>query len=351
LITINHDNQFNIYVHLNIPTDNFLHNFRIPSLKDCLPDFTKWFETFFKIYSRQFHEINKEKTFNYLKYHIAQTFAINCKLNLPMTFEIENPTSIQDRIHQTYKAALHHIHLCSSTEDDPCTLIPLGTTHNLKNLNSYFFKKSFELFPPVKREWIYPPFNHSIFDKNQTHYASFSKSTPLNFLRSLANEQETKFCELNSVTTNTKRTNFFFYTIFKIYQQAAATNDGILDLEQNQAIDKIAQTPVDTHFLARVITHYQIQQNLKITIPKILELYKTRIFPQAEKILTEKFRINFENPIQLQDSLFFDNSTQHLEKQVDSDSDLYADLETTNEILNQKNENLQKTGTSQFFQQ
>jgi hypothetical protein len=71
LLTINNDKQFNVYVHFNLPVFQFLNNFQIPSLKECKPQFDEWYENFFKIYSRQFLQINKEKTYNYLKYQIA----------------------------------------------------------------------------------------------------------------------------------------------------------------------------------------------------------------------------------------------------------------------------------------
>ena len=98
LLTINNNKQFNIYIYFNIPVLQFLTNFQIPSLKECKPQFDEWYENFFKIYSRQFLRINKEKTYNYLKYQIAQQFAKFCKELLPPHYNIIEINSLQDHL-------------------------------------------------------------------------------------------------------------------------------------------------------------------------------------------------------------------------------------------------------------
>jgi len=65
---------------------------------------------------------------------------------------------------------------------------------------------------------------------------------------------------------------------------------------------------IDTHYLARVIIYYSIQQTPTITIPEILTQYKTVFYPEAEEYLNNKFKIKFNNLIQLEESLFFNNN-------------------------------------------
>ena len=58
LFEIYNNNCFTITVNLNIPKNNFLGTFNIPSLKPYVHKFNEWFETFFKSYQKQFTNIN-----------------------------------------------------------------------------------------------------------------------------------------------------------------------------------------------------------------------------------------------------------------------------------------------------
>jgi len=60
--SIQNDNRFNINTTLNILSEKFLKDFRIPSLKPHLTAYETWFKTFFEKYSVQFKKIDQQKT-------------------------------------------------------------------------------------------------------------------------------------------------------------------------------------------------------------------------------------------------------------------------------------------------
>jgi hypothetical protein len=324
-LTINNDKQFNIYVHLNIPTLQFLNTFQVPSLKKCKPQFDEWYERFFSTYSRQFTEINKEKTYNYLKYQIAQQFATACKQFLPDRYNISEIFSLQDRINKTKKLALFHIHKCDHSTEKPCTLLGSEVEHNFKNLNNYYFKTSFTHFPTSK--WIDIPINLSLFNKDQPKQASFQQPTPLQLFNTLATEHDEKLSRTNHTEPNTKRKNFLFYQIFKCFLKIAAENDEINNLTLAEAKDKLTPKPINTHHLARVIAYYSIKQTPTISIPEILDQYKTTFFPEAEQFLNNKFSIKFDNLVHLEELALFNSELQNAEQEMEID-DLYTNLKT-----------------------
>ena len=139
-------------------------------------------------------------------------------------------------------------------------------------------------------------------------------------LHKLADEAENYFSNTNNTVEDPKRCGFYFYSYFHAFLRAAAENDEISNINEHQAIDKITAKPVNTHFLARVITYFHILKQPTISIPEILETYKTTIYPQAQKILQEKFKIKFQFLKQFKDDLFFNpkpikgknNSTEKL---------------------------------------
>ena len=104
---------------------------------------------------------------------------------------------------------------------------------------------------------------------------------------------------------NSKCHGFYFYFYFHAFLRAVAKNDEISNLNEHQAINKITTKLVNTHFLARVITYFHILKQPMISMPEILETYKTTIYPQAQKILQEKFKIKFQFFKQFKDDLFF----------------------------------------------
>ena len=101
---------------------------------------------------------------------------------------------------------------------------------------------------------------------------------------------------LNSVETNPKHRTYYFYCFFKAFLQVAAENDSISDLSEYEAIKKVTEKPINTHFLARILTYYNISHQNLISIPEILAKYKSTFYPQAQQIIHEKFKISFKKP-------------------------------------------------------
>ena len=76
-------------------------------------------------------------------------------------------------------------------------------------------------------------------------------------------------------------------------------------LNKEEAIKTLTEQLIDTHFLARVITYYDTILNNTPTYKTITEFYKTTAIPKAERILKEKFNINFKQ-VEILDSLFLE---------------------------------------------
>src|ERR1043165_1897082 len=117
----------------------------------------------------------------------------------------------------------------------------------------------------------------------------------------LAAKTEIEFLELNNLDktedTDLTRESYYFYTYFNAYLKAAAINDQINNLHLHQTINKIASKPIDTHYLARVITYFYILKSLdKLSISYIRKAYKERFYPEAEKTLLSKFKVEFKAP-------------------------------------------------------
>jgi hypothetical protein len=152
---------------------------------------------------------------------------------------------------------------------------------------------------------ITPNLDFTIFEKNKSHIASFQIPTPIPLLQKLANDAETQYTTLNNTETNPKCKTYYFYCYFKAFLIAAAKNDEIYDLSQSEAIKKITQTPVEIHFLARIITFFNINNQTLISLPEIQDKYKSTFYPQAQQIIYEKFKIIFKKPNKLDTSLLF----------------------------------------------
>jgi hypothetical protein len=141
----------------------------------------------------------------------------------------------------------------------------------------------------------------SIFRHDNDFPATFQKPTPITYLRQLADKAEEKFLEENKLDkaedSDYSRKSYYFYTYFNAYLKAAAINDQIDNLHFQQAIDKIASKPVDTHYLARVITYFFILKSLdKLSISYIRKAYKECFYPKAKKTLLSKFKVQFKAP-------------------------------------------------------
>ncbi|CAG8854120.1 12404_t:CDS:1, partial [Gigaspora margarita] len=92
------------------------------------------------------------------------------------------------------------------------------------------------------------------------------------------------------------------------YLTAAAKNDEIIQLSEQQAIQKLISTPINTYYLACAITYYYIIKQEKFIYSQILQYYKSTALPKAEKIIKNKFQINFTTSQILDTTLFFNSN-------------------------------------------
>ena len=127
---------------------------------------------------------------------------------------------------------------------------------------------------------------------------------PTQVFDELATVAEDYTCIKNFVKTNPKRRGFYFYQYLAIYQNTAAENHNIHKMDKQQAIDSLTSTLIDTDFLARVITYYDCTRGKEPTFSEITKFYKETAIPEAEKILYDKFKIKYEIPISIEESLF-----------------------------------------------
>ena len=94
-----------------------------------------------------------------------------------------------------------------------------------------------------------------------------------------------------------------------MYHQIALKNHNIPNNSKQEAIKRATPSIIDTHFLARIITYFDCIQNQSHTFSQIIKYYKETAYSEANKILKEKFNINFQ-PITNLESLFLDHSFQ-----------------------------------------
>ncbi|CAG8841105.1 15480_t:CDS:1, partial [Gigaspora margarita] len=117
-----------------------------------------------------------------------------------------------------------------------------------------------------------------------------------------------EFMKLNNTETKSKCKAYYFYKYFKVYLTAATKNDEIIQLSEQQTIQKLTSTPINTYHLAHAITYYYIMKQKKFTYYQILQYYKSNTLPKAEKIIKNKFQINFTIPQILDTTLFFNSN-------------------------------------------
>src|SRR6185436_16474917 len=129
-----------------------------------------------------------------------------------------------------------------------------------------------------KPKWIHSMLDFSIFDKDQSNTATFNKSTSITFLRQLATKTEKEFIKVNKTETNQAQESYYFYSFFKTYLSAAATNNQINNYHPHQIINKITSKP-------RVLTYFHILKNNQLPILLIRESYNKRFYPEAQQIL------------------------------------------------------------------
>jgi hypothetical protein len=169
----------------------------------------------------------------------------------------------------------------------------------------------------------------TIFEKDNKYAATFQNPTPTDVLHKLATEAELQTTKLNNVETNSKRQGYFFYCFYKAYLQAAAANDNISNLKLDEAIQLITTDPVNTHFLARVLTYYHIKENEKITLSNIRQIYNNIFYPQADKILATKFNINFTSPTSINILTLFNETTPIPSSKTNQNTKSYAESLST----------------------
>jgi hypothetical protein len=307
-VTIKSDNKFNIQLLFNIPKTNFLQKFNIPSLKNSLDHFDKWFESFFFLYNRQFDQpLDKQKVYNSLKYQIRQHFIIQLKLFLPSEFQFQEPTNLTTRRIECIRHANFHILTCSTMD---CKFRNEQQQHNFTEILDDIFKRSYQLYPKKENEtWKSPNIDATIFHIDEKYEASFKNPVPTKVLDELANQAEELTCKLNSTVTNTKRRNFYFYKYLSLYHTTAAENHNILNFDKQKAMEAITTTLIDTYYLARVITYYDFILNKTPSYPQVIKFFKEQAYPEAETYLNNKFKIVFTEPTLIEDSLFFQESS------------------------------------------
>ncbi|CAG8461327.1 32426_t:CDS:2 [Gigaspora margarita] len=104
------------------------------------------------------------------------------------------------------------------------------------------------------------------FNLNQPNTATFTKPIPIPQLKELATKTAKK-----------------------------STNDGIQDLNLENALQYLITLNINSHILARVIIYYDIQNQPRISIKSIKEKYNTACFLQAEEFIISYYKITIPN--------------------------------------------------------
>ena len=124
----------------------------------------------------------------------------------------------------------------------------------------------------------------------------------------MAAEADQKFAKNNNLEINPKWTTYYFYSYFKAYINAAATNDNISTLKLEEALEKTISPSTNPHTLARIILYYDIQNRpTKFSISQIQQDYELKHYIEAEKFIIKHYKINI--PSSLDDSLFFSSNS------------------------------------------
>ncbi|CAG8810226.1 25738_t:CDS:1, partial [Dentiscutata erythropus] len=163
---------------------------------------------------------------------------------------------------------------------------------------------SFNTFPKEDIDLQDLNIDTSIFFINHKYQATFKLPIPTSTLHELANQAEKTFCHNNSIPTSTSRHNTFFYKYFIAYQNIAAQNHNINKLSKDQAIDLVTQNLIETDFLARIITYFDIIKDQQPSSSQTSNYYINKAYKQAENIIVTKFNLNFIVPSNIDDSLF-----------------------------------------------
>ena len=153
-------------------------------------------------------------------------------------------------------------------------------------------------------------------------------STPITLFHKLANSAKLEFTKQNNTETSIKRCTYYFYTYLKAFLGAAAINERISTLNYHQAIQKITSKPTNTHHLARILTYFHLLHQPKLSITQIFAEYRDKFYPQAEKIIFEKFNIQF-NTTTINNNILFNTLSSSSNKNT-STKQTYADKLNSN---------------------
>lgn len=305
---IKSDSRFNIHLSFNIPKTLFLHNYRTPPLTNSLDTYKEWFNKFFPIYARQFDTApNEKETYLLLKNKIRRQFVSELRSLLPPNFEFQEPSKPLQRQHEATKATNFHMLTCNNKD---CEYLNEKLLHNRDQLYKDILEKSYSFYPKKETEILQEPhLDSSIFFIDAKHEATLKTTIPTKLLEDLAKQAEEAACKLNNITSSPNRRRVYFYKYLALYHQTALENHNIPINSKQEAINRATPSIVDTHFLARIITYFDCIQNKSHTFSQIIKYYNDTAYPEAEKILKEKFNINFQ-PITNLESLFLDHSFQ-----------------------------------------
>ena len=86
-------------------------------------------------------------------------------------------------------------------------------------------------------------------------------------------------------------------------------NFEIIDLLRDQAIKFICTKTLNILILAWILIYFDIIQDITPIYPQIVKHFSERAFPYTEKYLKEKHNINFQEPANLEDSLFLSETS------------------------------------------
>ena len=237
-----------------------------------------------------------------MKDRIRQQFIIQLKKFLPAETNIQEPNNYSERRTECIRLANFYILNCNSKEYPHIK----KNKHDFSNLFKLILKQSYTTFPKKDSEiWKLPTFDSSMFKIDRKHEASFSNPIPLKLIDELADQAEEFICKENKTTKFQKRQSYYFYQYLNTYHHTAAENHNIHNLTREKAIEYITAKMIDTHFLARIITYFDMIKEEQSTLQQIIKYYKETALPEAEHYLFNKFSVTFTEPSLLEDSLFF----------------------------------------------
>ncbi|CAG8796752.1 20763_t:CDS:2 [Gigaspora margarita] len=115
------------------------------------------------------------------------------------------------------KVTLYHIYNCNA-DKHACKILKTSTSNSesanqytYQNIYQYYYKESLNIYPAPttlssspKQSIIHPTLDYSIFEKNRTCSATFSKPFPAQTFSDLANEADNFYKLKNNAKSNIK---------------------------------------------------------------------------------------------------------------------------------------------------